>query len=111
MSILKLLRVRFSEPTRPHAKQGRGEHVRLSNPWHAVSVIPGTSCCSAIREVAGKRYLSREAPPSLPVNGCPMVACTCRYRHHDDRRGKARKSLPRATEGAPKRRSEDAPAH
>jgi hypothetical protein len=111
MSILKLLRVRLSEPTPPFRERGGGEHVRLTNPWHAVSVVPGTSCCSAVREVAGKRYLSREGPPSLPVKGCPMVACTCRYRHHDDRRGKSPASMRRVDDGAQKRRAEDAPAH
>jgi hypothetical protein len=111
MSILKLLRVRFSEPTPPLPERGGGEHVRLTNPWHAVSVVPGTTCCSAARDVAGQRYLSREAPPTLPLKGCPMVTCTCRYRHHDDRRGKARAPLQRATVDAPQRRAEDAPAH
>jgi hypothetical protein len=111
MSILKLFRVRFSEPTPPLPERGGGEHVRLTNPWHAVSVVPGTTCCSGARELAGKRYLSSEAPPALPLKGCPMIACTCRYRHHDDRRGRSTAMPQRETDGAPKRRAEDAPAH
>jgi len=111
MSILKLLRVRFSEPAQSGPVGGGGEHVRLSNPWHAVSIVPGTSCCSGVRDLAGRRYLSSEKPPSLPLKGCPMVACTCRYRHHEDRRAKSPATTRPPGAGAPLRRADDSSPH
>ena len=65
-----------------HASQ---EHVRLSNPWHAVAIQPGPKRCEAVTERLGTRYLSKDAP-QLPLRECTEPACTCRYRHHDDRR-------------------------
>ncbi len=111
-SILKLFRVRFSEPAAPQPKPGaRGEHVRLSNPWHSVSVVPGTTCCSAVNDLSGRRYLSSETPPALPLKQCQLIACTCRYRHHDDRRARAPASMRPGAGDAPRRRVEDSPGH
>jgi hypothetical protein len=108
--LLKLLRVRFSEPQRPQAPRAH-EHVRLGNPWHAVSIFPGNNCCAAARELTGTRFLSSETPPTLPLKGCSQLACTCRYRHHDDRR--AQRGTPPAgiTGQPPRRRSDDVPSH
>jgi hypothetical protein len=110
-SILKLLRVRFAEPPSLRSDQRPLEHVRVSNPWHAVSVLAGQPCCSAARELSGKRYLSSETPPALPLKGCVLVTCTCRYRHHDDRRTKAPGSAHPARDSSPRRRVDDAPSH
>jgi hypothetical protein len=59
--------------------------------YHAVSVLPGASACSdatALREV---RLLSVEAP-RLPMAGCDRQDdCTCRFRHHADRRAGPRR--------------------
>jgi hypothetical protein len=58
------------------------------------------------------RYLSSETPPALPLKGCAKVACTCRYRHHDDRRSDRRAPTLRPTEvAAPRRRADDSSAH
>jgi hypothetical protein len=59
--------------------------VRLSNPWHSVAIQPGPKRCKAAGRLLGHRFLSREAP-GLPLADCDETACTCRYRHHDDRR-------------------------
>jgi hypothetical protein len=66
-------------------KQRSRDHIRLSNPWHAVTILPGPRRCAAAGRVLGQRYLSSEAPP-LPLNECTEPDCRCRYRHHDDRR-------------------------
>ena len=74
----------------------RGDSVRhhvVSNPYHAVSVQSPLNTCDAAKELAGKRFLAAEAPP-LPLKGCKLATCTCRYVHHDDRR----KSLRRAAD-------------
>lgn len=62
-----------------------------ANPWHAVSVLPCAGACHAAQEAFGLRYLSKTAP-TLPLVGCDVAACTCRYRHHDDRRQAPRRS-------------------
>jgi len=64
---------------------------RISNPWHAVSVVSADGTCKAVRAMRERRYLSTEAP-QLPLAGCERPeACKCRYAHHSDRRtGKRR---------------------
>lgn len=58
---------------------------RLVNPFHAVSVVAGSRCCEAARQMQDVRFLSGEAP-KLPLPGCQAGACHCRYAHHADRR-------------------------
>ena len=88
-------------------RQAPREHIRLSNPWHSVSIIPGPKRCEAVSKMLGERYLSAKAP-LLPLKDCTEPNCSCRYKHHDDRRveGAAldRKGVPPAS---PKRRSSD----
>jgi len=107
--ILKLLRVRFAEPA--PAPRRAHEHVRVGNPWHAISIVPGNSCCYAARTLSGQRFLSSQTPPSLPLQDCSQVACTCRYRHHEDRRAERAQSLGRLAGQAPRRRADDSPSH
>lgn len=66
----------------------KGEVVRshtVTNPYHAVSVVPGQRACEAVRSTVTAKYLSSEAP-SLPLPACNADKCTCRYQHHTDRR-------------------------
>jgi hypothetical protein len=70
---------------------GTASNHWISNPWHAVSVVPCRGACIAARESSGVRFLSKEAPV-LPLSGCPMSVCTCRYRHHEDRRRELRRA-------------------
>jgi hypothetical protein len=62
-----------------------------SGQWHAVSVISERYCCDAARALLGRRFLAAEAP-RLPLQGCTSgEACTCKYRHYEDRRGQPRR--------------------
>ena len=66
----------------------KGEQVTahtISNPYHAVSIMPGQGACKAARKEVESRFLSSEAPV-LPLKACDAARCTCRYRHHPDRR-------------------------
>ncbi len=66
----------------------KGEHVTshtVSNPYHAVSIMPGQRACKAARTSMLSRFLSSEAP-ALPLKTCDAGQCTCRYQHHPDRR-------------------------
>jgi hypothetical protein len=66
-------------------------HHWITNPYHAVGVVPCLCACEAVRELTKRRYLAREAPP-LPAKGCTERECTCRYKHFDDRRGAPRRA-------------------
>jgi hypothetical protein len=70
------------EATRPG---GRSENIRVTNPWHSVTIQAGPRRCKAAEALAGQRFLSKDAP-TLPLKGCNEPACSCRYRHYDDRR-------------------------
>jgi hypothetical protein len=65
------------------------EHRRISNPFHAVSIEPGSRCCAKARQAQGWRYLSTAAP-MLPLEGCTSTSCECRYVHYEDRRSSLR---------------------
>jgi len=63
-----------------------------TSPFHAVSIKTGEKACAAAREISGKRFLS-SAAPRLPLPGCDVRECQCRFVHHNDRRnGKDRRS-------------------
>jgi hypothetical protein len=62
----------------------------ISNPWHAVSIIPSARSCRLARSLANVRFLSQQAP-ILPLADCTVRPCTCRYRHFQDRRTSSRR--------------------
>jgi hypothetical protein len=55
------------------------------NRFHAVSIRPGDNACLAALQFGNMRFLSAKAP-SLPLPGCDVPTCGCRYAHHSDRR-------------------------
>lgn len=75
------------EPAGKAAKPGK----QPRNRWHAVAIVPGPGHCKAAEAAKGRRFLSAEAP-LLPLRECDVAACTCKYRHHEDRRGPPRRS-------------------
>ena len=91
----------------------RREHARITNAWHAVSIVPPPEGCANAKNIAGQRFLSKEAPPRVPLAGCTADTCTCRYDHHEDRRVRrparvATADRPAGSRGTgPKRRVED----
>jgi hypothetical protein len=103
----------FSHGSRSVARASvTGQHIRITNPWHAVEVRSSLMACPACRALAGRRFLSTEAPV-LPVPGCRHpLECHAVYVHHDDRRAGPRREaeLPgtrrigQSREGAAERR-------
>ncbi|MDP9008552.1 MAG: hypothetical protein M3N91_07580, partial [Pseudomonadota bacterium] len=96
----KLIKSLF--PSRPYTGGGAipgprvsprevSRQYRVTNPWHAVAIVPCTRACTSARGAASKRYLSQEAP-GLPLSGCTERACTCHYRHYEDRRSSLRRT-------------------
>jgi len=59
------------------------EHRRVVNPYHAVSIEPGSKCCQDARKLEGHRFLAAAAP-KLPLRGCGATAFECRNKqqHH-----------------------------
>lgn len=86
---------RWSLATLFHYKSKiKGEPVqamRVTNPYHAVAIVPGQKACAAARTNAEVRFLSADAPP-LPLKNCSAASCTCRYQHFKDRRGEPRRA-------------------
>lgn len=73
-----------AEPARPSSA------MLPRNPaseFAAVSITPGSPCCSAVAQLRGQRMLQASAP-RLPLAGCSRPQdCKCRFQKHADRRG------------------------
>jgi hypothetical protein len=79
---------RGNGPKEPGAKAPKREP---RNRWHAVAIVPGATHCQAAEAAKGRRFLSSQAP-ILPLRDCDIASCSCKYRHHEDRRGAPRRS-------------------
>jgi hypothetical protein len=89
--MLQLLRSLLGEtsrecPAKKPAPSARPNPAHAGGDYRAVSLAPSIECYAAAKDVAGKRYLLREAP-HLPLVDCTMPAkCSCKFRKHADRR-------------------------
>jgi hypothetical protein len=79
------------KPSLPDKQKSLAMVSQRSTPWHAVSIVCGQWACERAKVARSQRYLSREAP-RLPLAECSAKEfCTCRYKHHPDRRGTPRR--------------------
>lgn len=84
-----LFRLRLARgPSEDNRLWDRRAVVGANHPFHAVSISPVPSSCSASQAMRSLRFLSEEAP-SLPLVNCGAQECQCRYVHYPDRRGAA----------------------
>jgi len=85
-------RLKVNKIQRQGARPGAAiEHVHVTNPWHAVAISTGVSCCKASVFLRQTRFLSSQAPP-LPLQGCSQPkSCVCKYKHFGDRRNGPRR--------------------
>jgi hypothetical protein len=60
------------------------------------------AACDAAQACKGKRFLSSNAP-LLPLAGCDVMRCDCRYRHYDDRRAGPRRQDEKSVVPVPSR--------
>ena len=65
--------------------QERRKVQRRDSPYHAVCVTAGHPSCEAAKQLGMLRFLTGQAP-SLPLVGCNVRPCECRYSHYSDRR-------------------------
>lgn len=85
-----VMRVRSGRAVKAQAQASK--KLTDTSPFHAVSIKTGDKACAAAGEISGKRFLS-SAAPRLPLPGCDVRECQCRFVHHKDRRnGKDRRS-------------------
>jgi hypothetical protein len=71
-----------------------------SRVFHAVEIHCGKASCPAAMLLVGRRFLSRGAPPILPLSNCDRPDnCPCRYAHHADRRDEPRRDADASGSG------------
>ena len=72
---------------RPRASGQSGERQRFAG----VEIRPAQAgCCKAVQRLAGRRFLPDEAP-LLPLPGCDLAICSCRYKRLVNRRSEIRR--------------------
>jgi len=89
--MLKSLRALFGKPSRedPAKKPATAAPAKPAPPgknYGSVSVVPGNECCSAAKDIVGKRFLFREGL-RLPLADCTtQTHCSCKFKKASDRR-------------------------
>lgn len=77
----------------PKIDASKSTRIRITNPWHAVSIDCDRQGCGPARKLGGQRFLSGHAP-TLPLASCMSpLGCRCVYKHHDDRRSDPRRII------------------
>jgi hypothetical protein len=85
-------RLKVNQIQREGSRAGAVAHIHVTNPWHAVGISTGVSCCQASVALRQTRFLSSQAP-TLPLQGCTEPkSCVCKYRHFSDRRSGPRRA-------------------
>ncbi|MBS1172727.1 MAG: hypothetical protein H6R12_1557 [Proteobacteria bacterium] len=80
-SLFPRSRSRRESASRPDQQPER----RRDSPYHSVIVTAGHPSCEAAKQLGTLRFLAGQAP-SLPLPGCGVRPCECRYSHYADRR-------------------------
>ena len=90
----------------PQLHQSEPATGRRANPYHGVAIrYHENDACPLVKQLHIKLYLSDKAPlfletqrflaseaPLLPLDGCTVESCRCRYVHYDDRRERDRRN-------------------
>lgn len=91
--LLVVAAIIFLVQKRPHHQPAVVHRVASPKPknqstaknYSAVGIRPHLLACKAVQEYYGKRFLVGHAP-MVPVAGCTIRSCPCRYEHFADRR-------------------------
>jgi hypothetical protein len=86
-------RLKVNNFQRDNTRSGASvQHIQVTNPWHAVGISTGVSCCRQSVLLRQTRFLSNQAP-TLPLQGCTLPrSCVCKYKHFRDRRSGPRRA-------------------
>lgn len=93
-----LLRMRRSAGKAPADTDTEFHGGVAKTDYHAVSIKVGKRTCEAAKNMVGRRFLATAAP-KLPLPGCTMMDCGCRFMHHQDRRAHRDRRSPFAPGG------------
>lgn len=56
-------------------------------PYRCTSIVFEDSACAAVKAIGRKRFLAVDRDtPTLPLQGCDVSRCNCKYARHNDRR-------------------------
>ena len=68
------------------ARKQPSSNTKSTAKYRGVQIVPSIEgCCSEVKEVSRRRYLSNEIP-RLPLESCDADKCQCTYKLFDDRR-------------------------
>lgn len=86
--LLRQRRANSAEDAKPNVR-GTSANTR----FHAVSIKIGSRGCKAAKDMVGRRFLATAAP-KLPLPGCDILDCNCKFAHHQDRRSRKDRRSP-----------------
>lgn len=93
--IVILFRNRYIEyrhnAARQKLQQKLVQRENSTRTFHAVSILPARPSCKLVKRYTNTRYLTSDAP-RLPLAGCRVQPCRCRYAHYQDRREEDRRN-------------------
>jgi hypothetical protein len=88
MAVLILLYLfikRRSSRENKRPDERRNTSSKPNSNFHAVSIKYSKNACAAAKDMSGRRFLSGAAP-KIPLAGCDVLECNCKFVHHADRR-------------------------
>ncbi|HEY3697708.1 MAG TPA: hypothetical protein VGK97_00150 [Spongiibacteraceae bacterium] len=91
LALLALAAVIFQMRKRKRGNQQVNAQNSQIKTYPAVGIRYHLLACNAVQPLYGKRFLATEAP-ALPVAGCNVRPCPCRYIHFVDRRTEDRRA-------------------
>ncbi len=77
-------------PSKPLTKSASGANSAAKGKTVSLRVPDPTCACEFARRIAGKTFEPEHAP-KLPLAGCGLVACRCRYESVTERRARTRR--------------------
>ena len=95
------VRQRNAREVARHAEANAKDRRKSSSKsdYHAVAIRYAAKACSAAKDLEGHRFLATAAP-RLPLPGCDLDHCECRFQHYEDRRSGRDRRSPFASGGA-----------
>jgi len=98
VTILIILWFFFFKNKKASKKWAKNKIAEKHGEFHCISIHHNSVACDAVKALDGKRILSAEAP-ELPLPGCDVVKCQCKFHHHEERRdGERRGAYNKAVE-------------
>lgn len=91
LALFALAAIIFQIRKRKRGNQQSNMQSARVKTYPAVGIRYNLLACNAVQPLYGKRFLATEAP-ALPVAGCNVRPCPCRYIHFADRRAEDRRA-------------------